>query len=95
MADTLVILGYFAGWSIYTRNYLVSDIPADKITHINYAFANIGADGQIAIGDSWADIEKAFPGDSWDKPLRGNFNQLKLLKQKWPHLKTLISIGGW
>ncbi|CAF1034663.1 unnamed protein product [Didymodactylos carnosus] len=95
MAHPLIILGYFAAWSIYARNYFITDIPGDKITHINYGFANIGSDGLIAIGDSWADLEKAFPGDTWDQPLRGNFNQLSKLKEKWPHIKTLISVGGW
>ncbi|MER7129575.1 glycosyl hydrolase family 18 protein [Streptosporangium saharense] len=30
----------------------------------------------------------------WEK-LRGNFNQLKKLKVKYPNLKILISLGGW
>ncbi|CAF1395041.1 unnamed protein product [Rotaria sordida] len=90
-----VILAYFTAWSIYQRSFFVSDIPGDKITHINYAFANIGSDGRIALGDSWADVEKAFPGDTWDQPLRGNFNQLNKLKAKYPNLRTLISVGGW
>ncbi|SHG95556.1 glycosyl hydrolase family 18 protein [Streptoalloteichus hindustanus] len=34
-------------------------------------------------------------GDSGWEPLRGNFNQLKKLKAKHPHLKVLISLGGW
>ncbi|CAF2944495.1 unnamed protein product [Rotaria sp. Silwood2] len=95
MAASAIILAYFTAWSIYGRSYFIADIPADKITHINYAFANIGSDGRIALGDSWADIEKAFPGDTWDQPLRGNFNQLIKLKAKYPHLRTLISVGGW
>ena len=95
MAAAPVILAYFAAWSIYSRSFLVSDIPGDKITHINYAFANIGSDGRIVLGDPWADTDKAFDGDKWDQPLRGNFNQLMKLKQKYPHLRTLISVGGW
>ena len=89
------IVAYFVSWSIYARFYLVTDIPGEIITHINYAFANIGSDGVIALGDPWADIEKAFPGDTWEQPLRGNFNQLLKLKQKYPHIRTLISVGGW
>jgi chitinase len=27
--------------------------------------------------------------------MRGSFNQLRLLKEAHPHLKTLISVGGW
>ncbi len=90
-----ILMAYFTAWSIYARNYFVADIPGDKVTHINYAFANVGSDLQIVLGDSWADVEKTFPGDTWDQPLRGNFNQLLKLKQKYPHIKTLISIGGW
>ncbi|MFF5206381.1 glycosyl hydrolase family 18 protein [Streptosporangium sp. NPDC000396] len=30
----------------------------------------------------------------WEK-LRGNYNQLRKLKAKHPHLKVLISLGGW
>jgi chitinase len=54
-------------------------------------------------GDSWADYERSVGagdsvdgvGDTWDQPLAGNFNQLKKLKAKYPHLKTTISLGGW
>ncbi len=95
MVATPIILAYFTAWSIYARNYFVADIDANKLTHINYAFANINSDGQAVLGDSWADVEKTFPGDTWDQPLRGNFNQLLKLKQKYPHLRTLISVGGW
>ncbi|MEV6940168.1 glycosyl hydrolase family 18 protein, partial [Streptomyces sp. NPDC051132] len=33
--------------------------------------------------------------DTWDQPLRGNFNQLLKLKKKHPGLKILWSFGGW
>ncbi|RJL36269.1 glycoside hydrolase family 18 protein, partial [Bailinhaonella thermotolerans] len=54
-------------------------------------------------GDAWADYEKGFSAaesvdgvaDTWDQKLAGNYNQLKKLKAKHPHLKTLISLGGW
>ncbi|GJM71111.1 hypothetical protein HMSSN036_33270 [Paenibacillus macerans] len=51
--------------------------------------------GTIVMGDPWIDAQKSYPGDTWDQPLRGNFNQLIKLKQRYPHLKTLISVGGW
>ncbi len=73
----------------------MSDIPGEKLTHINYAFANI-KNGQCMLGDSYADIDKAFAGDTWDPgALRGNFNQLTKLKAANPGLPTMISIGGW
>lgn len=89
------IIAYYTAWSIYARNYNVADIPAGKLTHLNYAFANVSPGGEVVLGDPWADVEKSYTGDTWDQPVRGNFNQLVLLKQKHPHLKTLISVGGW
>jgi chitinase len=54
-------------------------------------------------GDAFADYTKAFQAgesvsggaDTWDQPLRGNWNQLKQLKAKHPNVKVLISLGGW
>ncbi|WP_229399261.1 glycosyl hydrolase family 18 protein [Micromonospora okii] len=54
-------------------------------------------------GDADADYGRPFSAaqsvdgvaDSGWEPLRGNFNQLKKLKAKYPHLKILISLGGW
>ncbi|POX56633.1 chitinase [Streptomyces sp. Ru71] len=101
-----VKLGYFTEWGIYGRNYnvknLVTSGSAAKITHINYAFGNVTG-GQCAIGDSYADYDKAFTADqsvsgvadTWDQPLRGNFNQLRQLKAKYPNIKVLWSFGGW
>ena len=87
-------VGYYTGWSTYS-NFQVSNIDASKLSHLNYAFANISADGKIALGDSWVDVEKPFPGDRADQPYKGNFYQLTKLKEQYPHLKTLISVGGW
>lgn len=90
------IVAYYIEWGIYGRDYQPADMPLEKITHVNYAFANIGPDGRIAIGDSYAAIEKLYPGDSWDQPYAGTYNQLNnVLKAEHPHLKTLISVGGW
>ena len=47
---SLRVVAYFPSWGIYSRNYQPADIPVDKITHLNYAFANI-ADGKCALGD--------------------------------------------
>ena len=90
------IVAYYIEWGIYGRDYQPSDIPAEKITHLSYAFANISSDGRIAIGDPYAAIDKSYPGDTWDQPYRGTYNQINnVLKAEHPHLKTLISVGGW
>ena len=89
------LVGYYTSWSIYARNFHVPQIPADRITHINYAFANL-QNGLIVLGDPYADIDRFYPGDCWAPGcLRGAFHQLQILKQQHPHLRTLISIGGW
>ena len=45
------VIGYYTSWSIYARDYFVNEhepgvnhIPADRLTHINYAFANTQQD---------------------------------------------------
>ncbi|MFD5349024.1 glycosyl hydrolase family 18 protein, partial [Streptomyces anulatus] len=100
------VIGYFTNWGTYDRNYHVKNIEtsgsADKLTHINYAFGNVTG-GKCTIGDSYADYEKAYTADqsvdgvadTWDQPLRGNFNQLRKLKKLHPDLKILWSFGGW
>ncbi|GAP63111.1 chitinase [Ardenticatena maritima] len=91
-----IVVGYYPSWGVYDSDYHVMDIDASKLTHINYAFANISNDGRCVLGDPYADVDKFYPGDSWDAgALRGSFNQLRLLKEQYPHLKVLISIGGW
>ncbi|MFD7320052.1 glycosyl hydrolase family 18 protein [Streptomyces sp. NPDC059875] len=101
-----VKLGYFTNWGVYGRNYhvknLVTSGSAAKITHINYAFGNVQG-GRCTIGDAYADYDKAYTADqsvdgkadTWDQPLRGNFNQLRKLKAQYPHIKVLWSFGGW
>ncbi len=102
------IVGYFVQWGVYARNYHVKNIvtsgSAEKLTHINYAFANVDANGRCVLGDSYADIDKFYDSassvdgqpDCWDAGcLRGNFNQLRKLKAMYPHLKVLLSVGGW
>ncbi|MGH2617336.1 MAG: glycoside hydrolase family 18 protein [Thermomicrobiales bacterium] len=90
------IIGYYAGWTAKTKNYTPLDIPADKLTHVNYAFGLIDADGKAMLGDAEADIGHS---DVAASPhlgsLKGNFHQLGLLKERYPHVRTLISIGGW
>lgn len=72
------IVGYVAGWKVLN----LKKIPAEKLTHINYAFANV-ANGIVT------NIEGRAEKDSL------NFLQLQSLKTQNPNLKILVSIGGW
>ena len=82
---------------------------ADRLTHINYAFGNVSEDGrcfirnEAGVGDAFADFQRVYSAaesvdgvaDSDTQPLRGNFNQLRKLKQRHPQLRNLISLGGF
>jgi chitinase len=74
------LVGYYAAWAAY-YNYYPNQIDAGKLTHINYAFANIGSDLKLALG--YPDVDPS------------NIKLLNSLKQANPDLKTLISVGGW
>ena len=96
------VIGYFTSWGVAGRGYTVARIPADQVTHINYAFSAITYFGKCALGDPNADTKRFYSArDSVDKKAdvkdgpHGTFNQFLQLKQKYPHLKVLISIGGW
>ena len=82
--STAHVVGYFPSWGIYARGFEVAHLPGDRLTHVNYAFANI-ANGECSLGDPWADVERRLPGDPWsgpgsDAPYFGNFRQLDLLQ---------------
>ncbi len=90
---TFNVIGYYADWT--AGRYPLADIPADKLTHVNYAFAKIGADNRLTWNASVA-LEQAYPGDCSDPGCpHGLFNQITVLKEKHPHLKFILSVGGW
>jgi chitinase len=102
-----VKVGYFTQWGIYGRNFQLSKVQnsgaAARLTHINYAFSGVTADGVCASVDPWADWQTPFPAelsvdgvaDVAGQPIAGNLNQLAELKAKNPRLRVLISLGGW
>src|SRR5579871_4580963 len=72
-------------------------IKASDSTNENDPNAGDGA------GDAFADYQKSYTSaisvdgtsDSFSQPIKGNFNQLRELKAKYPNLKILLSLGGW
>ncbi len=73
-------VGYYGGWAAYS-GFTPNKISASNINILNYAFAKIGPDLKIAVGDSYIDYS--------------NFSRLKALKSTYRGLRTVISVGGW
>jgi chitinase len=100
------VVGYYASWNVYDRQYLIKDIETTgsgaKLTHINYAFANL-ENGEATLGDKYADLDTEYTadksvdgkGDTFEAgAVHGSLGQLSKLKAMHPELKALISIGG-
>ena len=68
------VVAYVAGWS------MPAAVPAEKLTHINFAFARIDPAGRVVFEDPRFDAALA---------------SLVALKQSQPTLKVLVSVGGW
>lgn len=87
------VIGYLASWGVRSKGTRIADLPANDLTHIFYAFARIDSTGRVVLGDRCADIGVCRAGVAADSG--GNFAALEKLKRLNPHLKLLISIGGW
>ena len=103
--------GYYTQWSVYsgfTPKSVVDNGDASHLNEIQYAFINVapsgGTTGPIECSsiDPWADWQTPFynasnsvNGQDDAGPLHGNFNQLIELKQKFPNIKILASLGGF
>lgn len=75
------IVGYFPAWSNPARDGNASDLPGNLLTHVIYAFSSIDPKQHTCV----------YGSESVDK---FHFKGLRQLKQKYPHLKVLIAIGG-
>lgn len=90
------VIGYLSGGGVDERLVERLDTAAGMLTHINYAFGVVGKDLRATFDNPEAAIERPFQGDEGGPDgLRGVFRQLQLLKERHPHLRTLVSLGGW
>lgn len=81
-------------------NYKPKDLPADQLTHLNYAFAMVDPkNGSVFLNDPWGDVQMPYPKDSQaagnDTELKGTLKQIGLLKKTNRQVKVLLSIGGY
>src|SRR6266542_3625412 len=71
------IIGYFTAWRHGKDGqpaYLVNNIPWDKVTHINYAFAHVDGQNQVSVG-GWAETGGFFD-DSGTRVDSGGFYRM-------------------
>jgi GH18 family chitinase len=101
------VIGYFTSWRHGKDGrpaYLANQIPWNKITHINYAFAHVDGANRISVGNPTAANNPAtnmtWPGVAGAEmdpafSYTGHFNLLNKFKKQNPNVKTLVSVGGW
>lgn len=91
---TPVVAVYIAGGK--TELNAVSDLPAERLTHVLYAFLHLCGpeqrlqDAEICKGK--ADFDLAVDDNSIDRRFQQAFAEVK---QDHPHLVVLPSLGGW
>ena len=92
-AKPMRVVGYLASWGVRSKGTRIADLPAKDLTHIFYAFGRIAEDGRVTLGDRCVDIGVCDSAQAVNPG--GNFAELRKLKQAHPHLKLVVSIGGW
>ncbi len=84
-----VIAGYLPAWSATPES--IAALPAQALTHILYAFGSVTEDGHAALGNPCLDVGLCDTSETGG----GNFAALAALKERYPDLQVLISVGGW
>lgn len=90
---------YYGDWSIWggQGDYFPKDIPATELSHLNFAFLDFDAEGNLKFTDKDAAIGAPVGQDDvqWGAPNAGILNALQDLRIKNTNLKLGISVGGW
>ena len=87
------VVAYLASWGVRSKGTRIAELPGDRLTHVIYAFASVRPDGTMALEDPCLDAGQC--GADLPPALGGNFQQLRVLKDRHPHLKVLVAVGGW
>ena len=75
-----ILAGYYP-WYARLDGYLPGDLPAELLTHLHYAFAGVDEAGRIRLENPKEDL--------------ASFAGLRGLREEFPQLMTLLSVGGW
>ncbi|XP_064455909.1 endochitinase-like [Ornithodoros turicata] len=87
VTSDLPVVCYYYGWANtrpHPMNYEPEDLPGDLCTHVNFAFAGVDAET--------FELKSEVPQYEANRAL---FKKFTSIKAKYPHLKTVLSIGGW
>lgn len=99
-------VSYFPAWAVYSdgRNFQPEDVAVSKLTHVNYAFADLCWKGINSKGEPCQDAaiplqsDYVFDGEMilGDKVKDiENFTRFNARKSENPDFKLMISVGGW
>lgn len=91
---------YYGEWSIYAgqKNFYPSMIDGSLITHLNFAFMDMDANGDLVLCDEHADYLAILPeqsGLTYGEPYAGVLGAMSILRSKYPNMKIGVSVGGW
>ena len=90
---------YYGDWSIWggQGNFYPSGIPADQLTHLNFAFLDFDANGTLKFTDKDAAVGApvGMQDVQWGAANAGLISAFQDLRAKNPNLRIGISIGGW
>lgn len=90
---------YYGDWSIWggQGNFYPKGIPADQLTHLNFAFLDFDSAGELVFTDKDAatGAPVGMEGVTWGAPNGGILSAMQDLRAKNPNLKIGVSLGGW
>ncbi|MGL4736769.1 MAG: glycosyl hydrolase family 18 protein [Cellulosilyticaceae bacterium] len=90
---------YYGDWSVWggQGNFYPQQISADLLTHLNFAFLDFDAQGNLIFTDKDAATENPLgqSGVTWGDVNAGILPALIQLRAENPNLKIGVSVGGW
>lgn len=98
-ATTLRNVMYYSDWSIWggQENFYPQDLPTEYFTHLNYAFLDFDAQGNLIFPDPDAPVAANLgqEGVTWGDANAGILPVLRAQRALHPNVKLGISVGGW